>query len=302
MSWVPFSLHSQRVPSSWSYLFSKVSLSLLRMYVCMHACMYVYMYESMHVCMHVCMYTCMKVCMYVCMYVSLSFYFWIFPLTWSWAGEAKEYPKMTVGFVDIEDVMAAHLLGMESAAASGRLICSGEVSSWKKIAEMLRGDHPSFPIPIKFSSSLYLYIALSTDITNSPLSLSPFEFWTGAMPGQATTVPTPWIRPRSKRLVSPTLRPFLRCLLGASTASKRTASCDTSLSLSLNLSIYLSLSIYLYLSIYLIYLSIYLSIYLYLSISIYLYLSISSIYLYLSISSIYLSISIDQLDRLFHVI
>ena len=204
--------------------------------------------------------------------------------------------------------MAAHLLGMESAAASGRLICSGEVSSWKKIAEMLRGDHPSFPIPIKFSSSLYLYIALSTDITNSPLSLSPFEFWTGAMPGQATTVPTPWIRPRSKRLVSPTLRPFLRCLLGASTASKRTASCDTSLSLSLslNLSIYLSLSIYLYLSISSIYLSI--SIYLSLSISIYLYLSISSIYLYLSISiylshlSIYLSISIDQLDRLFHVI
>ncbi|XP_078428496.1 tetraketide alpha-pyrone reductase 2-like [Wolffia australiana] len=64
-------------------------------------------------------------------------------------GEIKSYPKATIGFVHVEDVATAHLLAMESAAAAGRLVCSGDVARWEDIVDVLRRHHPSLPIPTK---------------------------------------------------------------------------------------------------------------------------------------------------------
>ena len=48
---------------------SRLSWTIVCMYVCMHVCMYVCMHVCMYVCMHACMYVCkcMHACMYVCM-------------------------------------------------------------------------------------------------------------------------------------------------------------------------------------------------------------------------------------------
>ena len=60
-------------------------------------------------------------------------------------GMKGEYPNTTVGFVHINDVVAAHLLAMEDPKASGRLICSSTVAHWSQIIEMLRAKYPSYP-------------------------------------------------------------------------------------------------------------------------------------------------------------
>ncbi|KAL9325016.1 hypothetical protein ACSQ67_005661 [Phaseolus vulgaris] len=67
-------------------------------------------------------------------------------------GMVGEYPNTTVGFVDIKDVVAAHLLAMEDTRASGRLICSSTVAHWSQIIEMLRSKYPSYPYENKCSS------------------------------------------------------------------------------------------------------------------------------------------------------
>ncbi|KAB5544761.1 hypothetical protein DKX38_012873 [Salix brachista] len=45
-------------------------------------------------------------------------------------GLRGEYPNMTIGFVHIDDVVAAHILAMENKKASGRLVCSSSVAHW----------------------------------------------------------------------------------------------------------------------------------------------------------------------------
>ncbi|KAK4852306.1 hypothetical protein QYF36_022848 [Acer negundo] len=60
-------------------------------------------------------------------------------------GVRGEYPNTTVGFVHIDDVVAAHILAMEESTASGRLICSSSVDHWSQIIEMLRAKYPSYP-------------------------------------------------------------------------------------------------------------------------------------------------------------
>ncbi|KAL5759164.1 hypothetical protein ACOSP7_017686 [Xanthoceras sorbifolium] len=60
-------------------------------------------------------------------------------------GLRGEYPNTTVGFVHIDDVVAAHILAMEESKASGRLICSSSVVHWSQIIEMLRAKYPSYP-------------------------------------------------------------------------------------------------------------------------------------------------------------
>nr|XP_023885139.1 tetraketide alpha-pyrone reductase 2-like [Quercus suber]POE69894.1 tetraketide alpha-pyrone reductase 2 [Quercus suber] len=59
-------------------------------------------------------------------------------------GTRGEYPNQTIGFVHIDDVIAAHILAMEEKKASGRLICSGSVTHWSQIIEMLRAKYPSY--------------------------------------------------------------------------------------------------------------------------------------------------------------
>lgn len=61
----------------------------------------------------------------------------------------KVYPNCTIGFVHIDDVVAAHILAMESPSASGRLICSADVAHWKEIVEMLKNKYPMYPIADK---------------------------------------------------------------------------------------------------------------------------------------------------------
>ncbi|KAL2509655.1 Tetraketide alpha-pyrone reductase 2 [Forsythia ovata] len=67
-------------------------------------------------------------------------------------GRKGEYPNTTVGFVHIDDVVAAHILAMEESKASGRLVCSSSVAHWSEIIEMLRAKYPSYPYENKCSS------------------------------------------------------------------------------------------------------------------------------------------------------
>lgn len=68
-------------------------------------------------------------------------------------GQAEEYPNTTIGFVHIDDVIAAHILAMEEPNASGRLICSTNTAlHWSQIIQMLKAKYPSYPYPHKCSS------------------------------------------------------------------------------------------------------------------------------------------------------
>ncbi|CAK9149338.1 unnamed protein product [Ilex paraguariensis] len=67
-------------------------------------------------------------------------------------GLKGEYPNTTVGFVHIDDVVAAHVLAMEESKASGRLICSSSVAHWSEIIAMLRAKYPLYPYEDRCSS------------------------------------------------------------------------------------------------------------------------------------------------------
>ncbi|KAF3430867.1 hypothetical protein FNV43_RR25596 [Rhamnella rubrinervis] len=67
-------------------------------------------------------------------------------------GLKGEYPNTRVGFVHIDDVVAAHILAMEDKRASGRFICSSTVAHWSEIIEMLRAKYPSYPYENKCGS------------------------------------------------------------------------------------------------------------------------------------------------------
>lgn len=64
-------------------------------------------------------------------------------------GLKGEYPNTTVGFVHIDDVVAAHILAMEERKVEGRLICSSSVAHWSEIIERLRAKYPSYPLESK---------------------------------------------------------------------------------------------------------------------------------------------------------
>ncbi|XP_057872595.1 tetraketide alpha-pyrone reductase 2 isoform X2 [Cryptomeria japonica] len=61
-------------------------------------------------------------------------------------GNNRTYPNFRVGFVDIGDVISAHILAMEAPSASGRIICSGDVAHWEEIVKMLKEKYPMYPI------------------------------------------------------------------------------------------------------------------------------------------------------------
>ncbi|CAE5963437.1 unnamed protein product [Arabidopsis arenosa] len=67
-------------------------------------------------------------------------------------GLAGEYPNFTVGFVHIDDVVAAHVLAMEEPKASGRIICSSSVAHWSEIIELMRNKYPNYPFENKCSN------------------------------------------------------------------------------------------------------------------------------------------------------
>lgn len=64
-------------------------------------------------------------------------------------GVLGEYPNKRLGFVHIEDVVAAHILVMEEQKASGRYICSNSVQHMSQIIDMLRTKYPSYPFENK---------------------------------------------------------------------------------------------------------------------------------------------------------
>ncbi|THG05690.1 hypothetical protein TEA_003949 [Camellia sinensis var. sinensis] len=64
-------------------------------------------------------------------------------------GLRGEYQNTTIGFVHIDDVIAAHILAMEDSEASGRLICSSSVAHWSDIIDMLRSKYPTYPFDNK---------------------------------------------------------------------------------------------------------------------------------------------------------
>lgn len=67
-------------------------------------------------------------------------------------GELPKYPNTTVGFVHVDDAVLSHVLAMEDARASGRLICSCDVAHWSEVLESLRERYPRYPIPTECSS------------------------------------------------------------------------------------------------------------------------------------------------------
>ncbi|XP_076935439.1 tetraketide alpha-pyrone reductase 2-like, partial [Bidens hawaiensis] len=66
-------------------------------------------------------------------------------------GLVDEYPNTTVGFVHIDDVVAAHILAMEKKEAAGRLIVSSTVAHWSEVIQMLKSKYPSYPYVDKCS-------------------------------------------------------------------------------------------------------------------------------------------------------
>ncbi|KAE8100736.1 hypothetical protein FH972_018600 [Carpinus fangiana] len=91
-------------------------------------------------------------------------------------GDKGEYPNTTVGFVHIDDVIAAHMLAMEEKKASGRLICSSSVAHWSQIIEMLRAKYPSYPFVNECSSHKGDSSPHSMDTTKiTRLGLPPFK-------------------------------------------------------------------------------------------------------------------------------
>ncbi|KAL2899119.1 Tetraketide alpha-pyrone reductase 2 [Bienertia sinuspersici] len=64
-------------------------------------------------------------------------------------GAIGEYPNQEIGFVHIDDVVAAHILAMEKCEASGRLICSCSVAHWSQIIDMLKAKYPFYPYESK---------------------------------------------------------------------------------------------------------------------------------------------------------
>ncbi|XP_076947490.1 tetraketide alpha-pyrone reductase 2-like [Bidens hawaiensis] len=60
-------------------------------------------------------------------------------------GLVDEYPNTTVGFVHIDDVVAAHILAMEKKEAAGRLIVSSTVPHWSEVIQILKSKYPSYP-------------------------------------------------------------------------------------------------------------------------------------------------------------
>ncbi|KAJ1282810.1 hypothetical protein BS78_03G080300 [Paspalum vaginatum] len=67
-------------------------------------------------------------------------------------GELGKYPNTTIGFVHVDDVVLCHVLAMEDARASGRLICSCDVAHWSEVLEALRERYPQYPIPRECSA------------------------------------------------------------------------------------------------------------------------------------------------------
>ncbi|WCJ24528.1 NAD(P)-binding Rossmann-fold superfamily protein [Euphorbia peplus] len=91
-------------------------------------------------------------------------------------GVGGEYPNTTVGFVHIDDVVAAHILAMEHHRASGRLICSSSVAHWSHIIQMLTSIYPSYPYSTKCSSQKGDNNPHSMDTTKiTELGFPPFK-------------------------------------------------------------------------------------------------------------------------------
>ncbi|KAF9593188.1 hypothetical protein IFM89_020484 [Coptis chinensis] len=64
-------------------------------------------------------------------------------------GLRGEIPNTTLGFVHIDDVVAAHIIAMEESRAAGRIICSSSVTHWSEIIKMLKAKYPSYPFEEK---------------------------------------------------------------------------------------------------------------------------------------------------------
>ncbi|WVZ72075.1 hypothetical protein U9M48_020590 [Paspalum notatum var. saurae] len=67
-------------------------------------------------------------------------------------GELGKYPNTTIGFVHVDDVVLCHVMAMEDARASGRLICSCDVAHWSEVLQALRERYPQYPIPRECSA------------------------------------------------------------------------------------------------------------------------------------------------------
>ncbi|HCY41522.1 MAG TPA: diaminohydroxyphosphoribosylaminopyrimidine deaminase [Prolixibacteraceae bacterium] len=59
-------------------------------------------------------------------------------------------PAGNMSFVDVRDVAKAHILAGFTPNASGRHICTSADKSFLELADVIRAEHPEFPLPKKF--------------------------------------------------------------------------------------------------------------------------------------------------------
>ena len=59
-------------------------------------------------------------------------------------------PAGNMSFVDVLDVAKAHILAGFTPNASGRHICTSADKSFLELADVIRAEHPEFPLPKKF--------------------------------------------------------------------------------------------------------------------------------------------------------
>ncbi|KAF3628075.1 Tetraketide alpha-pyrone reductase 2 [Capsicum annuum] len=91
-------------------------------------------------------------------------------------GMLGEYPNRRLGFVHIDDVVAAHILVMEEQKASGRYICSNSVKHMSEIIDLLRTKYPSYPLENKCGSQEGEDMAHSMDTSKiTQLGLPPLK-------------------------------------------------------------------------------------------------------------------------------
>lgn len=87
-------------------------------------------------------------------------------------GELPAVLRIALSFVDVRDVAAAHVLAMESKAASGRYICTAESVGFDEIARILRAKYPNAKVTTKdwtggfMTGVIKFFMGLSSDGQN----------------------------------------------------------------------------------------------------------------------------------------
>lgn len=68
------------------------------------------------------------------------------------SGAQKEISNATMSFVDVRDVVDAHIGALERADAAGRYLCVAEAHHWETVAAAIKRLRPAAPVPTAVAS------------------------------------------------------------------------------------------------------------------------------------------------------